>query len=287
MKIGLTFAEFARRHRRKILKPKPPLSERTMQIAKLILWGCIGAMCVSIGFVAVYDGLPARKTVNSLTATSDAVKQFSTVGTHELQVNGDEAHRVLVEAGLTTMEARKAAKFQNQFWQTEVPKITAKAELILDHTDKTITDADTTVTGVHQDSHEISNALVETLRTLNPQLVKAGTAAEKAGVAMDQAGQTMNSAGKVIGDPNIPKIIGDVRDGTKSLADAAQKGDHIVGNIDHKVDAMVHPGFWGKVEGYTMLVLNLAKDVIESRYYTLPTVVHVSSPTVTPQSVAK
>jgi hypothetical protein len=280
MKFGLTFAQWSRMNRRKILKPKPPLSERTMQIAKLILWGCVGAMCLSIGFVAVYDGLPARKTVNSLTATSDAVKTFSTVGTKELQVNGDEAHRVLLEAGLTTREARKAAAFQNQFWQTEVPKIAAKANTILD-------DTDTTVKGVHTDSHEISQAIVSVANTLNPQLVKAGTAAEKAGNAMDQAGQTMNSAGKVIGDPNIPKIIGDVRDGTKSLADAAQKGDHIVGNIDHKVDAMVHPGFWGKVEGYTMLVLNLAKDVIESRYYTLPTTIHVSAPTVTPQPAAK
>ena len=49
-------------------------------------------------------------------------------------------------------------------------------------------------------------------------------------------------------------------------------------HIDHKVDSYVHPTFWGKVEAYTGFGFDIAKDIIEARYYLNPTAIEITNP---------
>ena len=50
-------------------------------------------------------------------------------------------------------------------------------------------------------------------------------------------------------------------------------------HTDHKVDSYVHPTFWGKVEAYTGFGFDIAKDIIEARYYLNPTAIQITNPT--------
>jgi hypothetical protein len=58
----------------------------------------------------------------------------------------------------------------------------------------------------------------------------------------------------------------------------SQHIDHTVANIDHKVDSYVHPTFWGKVQAYTGFGFDIAKDIIEARYYLNPTAIQLTNP---------
>ncbi|MGC2504968.1 MAG: hypothetical protein WA400_22805 [Silvibacterium sp.] len=44
------------------------------------------------------------------------------------------------------------------------------------------------------------------------------------------------------------------------------------------MDSYVHPTFWGKVEAYTGFGFDIAKDIIEARYYLNPTAIEITNP---------
>jgi hypothetical protein len=77
----------------------------------------------------------------------------------------------------------------------------------------------------------------------------------------------MTAAGKVLADPNIPATLQNINDSAHQIALTTASGAHIADNLDHKVDKMLHPGFWGAVKAYTVFGAQLATDAIEMRYY--------------------
>jgi hypothetical protein len=210
-------------------------------------------MCVSIGLAS----LAVKKDADQTAAATKAFLADTQGQVHQL---GQSSNRVLVEAGLTAMEARKAAKFQNAFWQLQAPVLVARANSTFDKTDAFLGSLTHTSNDLDTDLNTTTQAIVDTQKSLKPAL-EAGTAAltATAGVA--------NAASKDLADPSIPATLKDTAEATHQLAAAATSGAHVADNIDHKVDSMVHPTKWGKVKNALFFGLEVAKDLVESRYY--------------------
>lgn len=214
-------------------------------------------LCVCLGLA----GLEARKATIGLEATDAAAKNFIVDTQQQVHVVGNNVNHLIVEAGLTAKETRLAATSQRQFWDKEVPVLAARANGTFDRTDALLVSLRQTSDGLNKDSGRIADAVVDaTTNGAKPALIQAGNAATA-------TANTMTAAGKVLADPNIPATLQNINDSAHQIALTTASGAHIADNLDHKVDKMLHPGFWGAVKAYTVFGAQLATDFIEMRYY--------------------
>ena len=214
-------------------------------------------LCVCLSMV----GLEARKAVIGFESTDAAAKNFIVDTQQQVHVVGNNTNHLIIEAGLTAKETRLAATSQRQFWDKEVPVLAARANGTFDWTDALLVSLRKTSDGFNTNSGRIADAVVDaTTNGAKPALIQAGNAAAT-------TANTMTAAGKVIGDQNIPVILKNLNDSTHQIALATGSIARTAGSLDHKVDKMLKPGFWGTVKADTLFGLNLAVDAGKLYYY--------------------
>jgi hypothetical protein len=218
-------------------------------------------VCLGLAFLSV------RKAATGMVVTEQALNTFAATATREVTNNGDEAHRVLLEAGLTATEARKAAVTQRKYWETEVPVLTAKSELTLDRTNELLASLKKTSDGFNGDGTDITKEVLNVLGDLRPAL-------QKSTETLQATADTARAATKVIGDPAIPSALKHVDTATGHIAEAsdhfAKATDHVektMVDIQGGVHTIVHPTKVQQVKNWITFSLDVAQKFTETHFY--------------------
>jgi len=206
--------------------------------------------CMTVQLISTVDKITNDihlVAYNTSIAAYSADIQLNNIGS-ELVVVGQHTNKMLLEAGLTGKEARLAAKSQREFWDSEVPRLAAKSEKILQRTDDVLSETQTTVHKAGDGIDLASKSIANTSDVTNTQLVKVGDSLTVAGTTMSKAGNALDSASKVINSPDVTSIL-------HSTAGMAEHGNGIMASLDKKAHDLANPTFWGTVRDFSFLTL--------------------------------
>lgn len=165
-----------------------------------------------------------QQTTSSLERTTESVELLR-----------QHADRVLTEAGLTAMEARKASAEQ----RVALQQISHQVLGVLGETEATIASLRSTSQGMAGDVHEVTAATVTALNGLPPVL--------------DETKQTLLATQHVIADPNIPATLVNTNKAMASVAVSTANLAQTTARIDKKVEQMTAPVRWWKSVVTTLL----------------------------------
>jgi len=154
-----------------------------------------------------------------------------------IQGDADEAHRVLLEAGLTAREARLASTEERAYLQKELPALTERTERTLDDTDALLKSLRKTSDSL-DNSATSATALLDTTREsvagIAPMLGQAREAIAGLEPAERALTVTLADADSLAKDPDISAALSNVRQGTAELAATSK-------DVREEVHAMTHP----------------------------------------------
>lgn len=165
-----------------------------------------------------------------------------------LQVDVDEAHRVLLEAGLTTTEARKASAEERQYLHDEIPRIATDAEKILHDSDALLLRADRSAESLDSVALAANKLLdnagtdLDDIRLLLDEARKSVAGLQPVEVA---ATQTLTDADALVKSPDIPQTLKNVNEGTAEIAATAK-------DVREEVHAITHPEPLDRIIGWVL-----------------------------------
>jgi hypothetical protein len=228
----------------------------TWRVLRVFLTLALIFLCVTVGmaFLEVRKlSIGAEQTLQHVNVVADTLnKQAAAVGS--------EAHRVLLEAGLTAATARRASAVQEKYWNTEVPRLSARAEHILDHTDGLIVSLRETSESLRQNSQGISDQAVATMDAATPAL-------QQAAEALKQTAGTASAATTFISDPNLKAAVMHLNDGAENLATTTKALAGTAQDIQGEVHTLTHPTLVGKIKAWVLFGLEVFDKFVESRFY--------------------
>ena len=187
-------------------------------------------------------------TATSLQKTSDQLAETS----KSLQ---EHANRVLTEAGLTAMEARKASTEQRAFWNKEVPVLAAKAEATFDQTNVLLANLGVLTKNMDGETAEIATQLVATNVQLQKDLQTFNTSL-----------QTVNER---LSSEQLTETLGNINQTTASLAKTAESTSKAAADIQAKVHSLTTPDptLKGRVLSVLKTIFALASNGAQLAYY--------------------
>jgi len=226
------------------------------KVLKVFLTLALIFLCVTVGLAF----LQVRKTAIATEQTLAHVNAVTDTVNRQAEAVGSEAHRTLLEAALTAKQARMASEDQRKYWEGEVPKLSAKAESILDNSDKLIVSLRNTSDGLNKDGEKVSNQAVDTLAAAKPAL-------EQAASALKETAGTASAATAFISDPNFKSTVTHLNDGAANLATATKALAGTAQDIQGEVHQLTHPTPLGKIKAIGLFCLSLAEKYFEIGYY--------------------
>ena len=263
----MNFQDSAIRNRRHIIK-------RRWFSPTLLQYFQIGALSALMFFLVCWGlaGLEIRKT--SASARDDLHSTSGTLNVAITAIQADVDHLYflltdktygtlplvnanLIHADLVLGDAQRVSDLQEAYWKN----FSVKSLLAMDNANNLLVSLKTTSDGLHTDSGRIADAVVDaTTNGAKPALVAVADAAKATtGVA--------TQASKDLSDPSIPAALNNIADGTKQFAAAGKSIANSADTVDKKVTKLANPSLAGKIEAYAMFGIDLAKDIIETRYY--------------------
>ena len=190
-----------------------------------------------------------------VTSASASLQKTSNQLTESTKMLQQHADRVLTEAGLTAMEARKASSEQRAYWNKEVPVLTAKTELTLDHTNQLLADMDTMTQHVDGNVSQITTQL----GTTNLQVQQD----------LKSFNDSLSLLNQSLASPQLSDTLTSVNQSMASMASVTKHLDATTADLQAKVHTMVTPPATvkGKIWWIVQDLLNLTKTAVELRYY--------------------
>lgn len=154
-----------------------------------------------------------------------------------IQNDADEAHRVLLEAGLTAREAKDASTEEKAYLSKELPQITAKTERALDDTDALLVSLRRTsgdLAGTARSATGVLDATRESVAGIAPILNQTRETIAGLEPVESAAAVMLKDGDALVKDPDISASLTNVRKGTAELAATSK-------DVREEVHAMTHP----------------------------------------------
>ena len=154
-----------------------------------------------------------------------------------IQADADETHRVLLEAGLTASEARRASTEERAYLEKELPALNERAKLALDDTDALLRSLRGTSDALGQSAQSATGVLDSTRETLAgvaPILNQTRETIAGLEPVESAAAATITDADTLVKSPDIASTLHSVSQGTAELAATAK-------DVREEVHAVTHP----------------------------------------------
>lgn len=213
-------------------------------------------LCVTVGLAAI----ETLKLERDIDKTTEHLNAFIDMGTKKMDVLASETHHLLLEAALTARTARKASEVQADYWNKEVPVLTAKSERILDNTNHLIVDADKAVNTYNQVGLDFDKQIPLTGDAAQKALLAAADALKQSGAAMDAATAVINNDDLKQTAKNLNATSSNFADASKSLAESAR-------DVQGEVHKFTHPTVWGRIKSNVLFGIELFEKFVETRLY--------------------
>lgn len=144
----------------------------------------------------------------------------------------DEAHRLILETGLTAMEARKASAEE----RAALPVLTKQAQQSLTNMDALLVAARKTTDGVGVSQQQIAQSTTATLATLNTTIQGAQPVLVQAQATLAELHTVATTVNAQASDPAIADTLHHI-DATTASVEATAK------DVQLEVHGIVHPGW--------------------------------------------
>ena len=154
-----------------------------------------------------------------------------------IQADADDAGRVLYEAGLTAMEARKASAEERAYISQQLPLFTQKTERALDDTDALLVSLRSTsgdLAGTARSATGVLEATRESVAGIAPILNQTRETIAGLDPVESAAAVMLKDGDALVKDPDISSSLRNVSQGTAELAATAK-------DVREEVHAMTHP----------------------------------------------
>lgn len=179
---------------------------RILDIAKTVFYLAAATLCVAVTVFAVRADRAIEGQARSVGATITKTNQAL-----------DDAHRVLLEAGLTAMEARKASAKESKYldqWNVQLSVTLASANATL------VSMAETS-DGIRASQALIATQTVATLKSAQESIDGIKPVEIDLGAAAVELRQTTADLDSVIADPNLRETMGNLQVTSKAVAGMA------------------------------------------------------------------
>lgn len=154
-----------------------------------------------------------------------------------IQNDADEAHRVLLEAGLTAMTARQASADEERYLKQQLPVITTQTERTLADADVLLRNLQGTSTALG-DTARSATGVLDATRTTVADIAPILQQTHETLVGLQPlevgAAQTLADADTLVKDPDIAASLRNVNEGTAQIAATAK-------DVREEVHAITHP----------------------------------------------
>jgi hypothetical protein len=207
--------------------------KRVLELVQIAALATVIAVCVAICMLV----LQVRHTLQDVST--------------RLTLDLDEAHRVLLESGLTAMEARKASADERR----ALPKLTAQTSQVMTSLDAELVALRHTTLALAANGDTITRSTTVTLegvdatvRGLGPVLVQT-----KASIAALQPLEADLDAR--VNDPAIVSTLHHI-DGTTAAMEASAK------DVQQEVHAITHPGWARRCWGWALDVAHVFNPLV-------------------------
>lgn len=153
----------------------------------------------------------------------------------------DEAHRLILETGLTAMEARKASAEE----RAALPVLTKQAQQSLTDMDTLLVAARKTTDGVDVSQQQIAQSTTATMATLNTTIQGVQPVLVQAQATLAELHTVATTVNTQASDPAIADTLHHL-DSTMSSVDTSAK------DVQEEVHALTHPTWLHKMWGFIL-----------------------------------
>jgi hypothetical protein len=203
-----------------------------VQIAALLM---VTVVCVAICMLV----LQVRQTLKDAGTRLQAITQ-------KVTLDLDDAHRVLLESGLTAMEARKASAEE----RAALPKLTAQTSQVMTSLDAELVALRNTTLALGEDGNTITRSTTITLDGVDAAVRSMQPAIEQARSSIAELQTVEVHLDAEVSDPAIASSLHHI-DGTTAAMEASAK------DVQQEVHAMTHPGWAKRCWGFALDVAHV------------------------------
>lgn len=193
--------------------------KRALELVQIAALLGVVAVCATIALLV----LQVRHTL------LDAQTQLHGI-TQKVALDLDEAHRLILESGLTAMEARKASAEE----RAALPKLTAQASQALTSLDLELVAARNATDGVNTSQAAIAKSSTQALASLDATVRSMQPAIEQATSSIAELQIVEKDLDRQVNDPAIAASLQHI-DGTTASMEASAK------DVQQEVHAITHP----------------------------------------------
>lgn len=214
--------------------------KRVLAVAQILALLAVAAVCVAVCLLI----LQVRHTLLDAGAQLQVITQKATLDL-------DEAHRVLLESGLTAMEARKASAEE----RAALPKLTAQASQTLTALDAWMAAGRNTTSGIGDSQAAIARSTVTALASLDTTVRDVQPVLQQAQVSIAKLDPLIMDLDRQVNDPAIAASLHNI-DGTTASMEASAK------DVQQEVHAITHPGWVKRCWGFVLDVAHVFNPLI-------------------------
>lgn len=200
--------------------------------AKIVLCLAVTTLCVTL-------------TVFALELRSQVVesrKQLAGV-IAKVNLSLDESHRLILEAGLTAMEARKASAEERAAlvkWNAQISQTMTNANAVL-------VSLKTTTDGLAASQQQIAAAAVKTLETTDKTIAGLQPLETNASTEIATLEATTSQLNKLVADPAIPATLANLRAASDQTAQTMAHVNGTTADVQQAVHSYLHPTLFHKI----------------------------------------
>jgi hypothetical protein len=199
--------------------------KRVLAVAQILALLAVAAVCIAVCLLI----LQLRHTLLDAGAQLHVITQKATLDL-------DEAHHVLLESGLTAMEARKASAEE----RTALTKLTAQSSHAVASLDAWMVAGRNTTSGIGDSQAAIARSTVTALASLDTTVRDVQPVLQQTQVSMAKLDPLIDDLDRQVNDPAIASSLHNI-DGTTASMEASAK------DVQQEVHAITHPGWVKRV----------------------------------------
>jgi hypothetical protein len=213
----------------------PDAVKRVLAVVQIVALLAVVVVCVAVCVLL----LQVRH------ALLDAQTQLQTI-TRKVALDLDEAHHVLLESGLTAMEARKASAEE----RAALPKLTAQASQTFTSLDAWMVAARNTTSALGESQAAIARSTVMTLQSLDATVRAVQPVLAQAQASIVKLETVEADLDAQVKDPAIAASLHNI-DGTTAAMEASAQ------DVQQEVHAITHPGWAKRCWGFALDVAHV------------------------------
>lgn len=204
-------------------------------VAKLLALTSLTALFITLGMLAAQ----IQRSLSSFQTTVAPLVQ-------KASLDLDEAHRLILETGLTAMEARKASAEE----RASLPVLTKQAQQSLTDMDALLVAARQTTDGVSASQQQIAQSTTATMATLNTTIQGVQPVLAQAQATLAELHTVATTVNTQASDPAIADTLHHIDATTASVEATAE-------DVQLEVHEIVHPGWAHRIWEWSLDVGHL------------------------------